>query len=107
MKHRWPKEGTVITRHKTERECLNGCGIVKVTRHESDGPRNLHWVEFWRDMDRIECSGTPVCEPVGACRKSVHFPTLPSSHAAVIASRGKCDSARVHPRYPTYPQVRT
>ena len=62
--HRWGDK--VPFPHKSEAECLNGCGIVKVTRHENNGPRDLHWVEFWRDMERIECSGTPVCEPVGA-----------------------------------------
>jgi hypothetical protein len=45
--------------HKTERECLNGCGIVKVTRHEGD----QHWVEFWRDLGRVDVGGkTPVYE---------------------------------------------
>lgn len=66
MKHRWPKDGTVISAHKTERECLNGCGIIKVTRHEAQGSRDVHWVEFWRDMERIEGKGTPVCEAVQA-----------------------------------------
>jgi hypothetical protein len=61
MKHRWPKDGNVISPHKTERECQNGCGVVKVTRHEADGPRDVHWVEFWRDLDRIEGEGTPPC----------------------------------------------
>ena len=49
--------------HKTERACLNGCGIVKVTRHEGDA----HWVEFWRDLERIDVDGkTPACERVMA-----------------------------------------
>ena len=66
-RHRWG-EKTVISSYKTERECLNGCGIVRVTRHEYDGSRdrNLHWIEFWRGLDRIECDATPVCEPVKA-----------------------------------------
>ena len=64
MKHRWPEKGTVISPNKTERECLNGCRTIKVTRHEFEGGRNKDWTEFWRDQERIECPGTPVCEPV-------------------------------------------
>jgi len=63
-RHRWPEHGTVISPNKTERECLNGCGIVKVTRHEFEGGREVHWHEFWRDLERIECAGTPACEPI-------------------------------------------
>lgn len=63
MKHRWA-EKTVISLQKTERECVNGCGIIKVTRHETEGGRNLHWIEFWRGLDRIEGDKTPACEPV-------------------------------------------
>lgn len=44
--------------HKTERACLNGCGIVKVTRHEGD----RHWTEFWRDLERVSVDKTPACE---------------------------------------------
>jgi hypothetical protein len=62
MKHRWGDK-VVVNTNKTERECVNGCGIVKVTRHESDGPHDVHWVEFWRGLDRIECKGTPFCQP--------------------------------------------
>lgn len=62
-RHRWPKEGTTF-QNKTERECLNGCGIVKVTRHEFEGGRDVYWTEFWRGLDRIEGAGTPACAPV-------------------------------------------
>lgn len=62
-RHRWPKHGTIISPNKTERECLNGCGTVKVTRHESEGGRDRHWQEYWRGLDRFEGEGTPVCEP--------------------------------------------
>lgn len=48
--------------HKTERECRNGCGIVKVTRHENEGGRDLHWAEFWRDGEQIQTIRTPPCE---------------------------------------------
>lgn len=47
--------------HKTERICLK-CGMIKVTRHEAEGPRDLHWQEFWRGLDQIACEGTPPCE---------------------------------------------
>lgn len=64
MRHRW-SDRRVVNANKTERDCLNSCGIVKVSRHETDGPRDVHWVEFWRGLDRIdEDSVTPVCEPV-------------------------------------------
>lgn len=61
-KHRWPAQGTVISPHKTERECCNGCGIVKVTRHETEGAKDLHWPEFYRGLDRVDVDGrTPAC----------------------------------------------
>lgn len=62
-RHRWPGAGTVISPNKTERECRNGCGIVKVTRHETEGGRDLHWIEFWRGLDPIsDVNGrTPPC----------------------------------------------
>jgi hypothetical protein len=59
-RHRW-SDKTPISPHKTECECQNGCGIVKVTRHETEGGRDLHWTEYWRDLDRIEGTGTPPC----------------------------------------------
>ena len=44
---------------KTERSCIHeGCNIVRVTRHES----GEHWVEFWKDGERIEGDHTPPCE---------------------------------------------
>lgn len=57
-RHRWGNK--IAHPHKTERECLNGCGIVKVTRHEG----NSHWNEFWRDLERISVDRVPACEPV-------------------------------------------
>jgi hypothetical protein len=60
-RHRWGEKQ--VFPHKTERQCLN-CGIVKVGRHEVEGGRDRYWTEFWRDLDRIECDGTPACEPV-------------------------------------------
>ena len=59
-RHHWG-EKIAITPNKSECECLNGCGLIKVSRHEWDGGRELHWSEFWRGLDRIEASGTPEC----------------------------------------------
>jgi hypothetical protein len=58
-RHRWgPK--VVVSPYKSERECLNGCGIVKATRYED----NRWWNEFWRGLDKISAIKTPACEPV-------------------------------------------
>jgi len=62
MRHRWILK-TVVNANKTERECLHGCGIVKVTRHEVEGGREQHWIEFWRGLDKFDGDGTPVCQP--------------------------------------------
>ncbi len=62
-RHRWPKQGTTFP-NKTERECLNRCGTINVTLHEFEGGRSKDGTEFWRGLDRIECAGTPACEPV-------------------------------------------
>lgn len=45
---------------KSERECRNGCGVIKVTRHES----GTHWVEYWRDCECISKRHAPRCEKV-------------------------------------------
>jgi hypothetical protein len=67
MKHRWPKLPTIISPNKSERECQNGCGIVKVSRHEypAGSVHGTHWQEFWRGLDRVDVDGrTPVCEAI-------------------------------------------
>lgn len=64
-RHRWG-EKLVVTPNKSERECQNGCGIVKVSRQEFEGGRPIYWTEFWRGLDRIEGLATPVCEKVTA-----------------------------------------
>lgn len=61
MKHRWGEPRRFL--HKTERECLH-CGLVKVTRHESDGPRDVRWTEFYRGLDQVDATGTPACAAV-------------------------------------------
>lgn len=62
-RHRWGDK-VVISPNKSERECLNGCGTIKVSRHENEGGRDIYWTEFWRGLDRCEGIGTPACEPV-------------------------------------------
>jgi len=64
MNHRWPKLGNRMV-HKTERECLRGCRTIKVTLHPFGREGRVHGVEFWRDGERGEGKGTPVCEPDG------------------------------------------
>jgi hypothetical protein len=59
QRHSWGERQ--VFPHKTERECQRaGCGIVRVSRHEG----TEHWVEFWRDQERLETPDdrTPPCE---------------------------------------------
>lgn len=58
-RHSWGERVPFL--HKTERECTR-CGIVKVTRHESEGGRDLHWVEWYRDGEPLESIRTPSCD---------------------------------------------
>ena len=62
MKHRWGEPVTFP--FKTERECLNGCRTIKVTRHESEGGHAVAWREFWRDGEQLPGERTPACEAV-------------------------------------------
>jgi hypothetical protein len=57
-RHSWGEPERFL--HKSERECRNGCGVIKVTRHEG----GAHWIEFWRDGERIPGKRTPICERV-------------------------------------------
>lgn len=57
-RHRWGERQDFPLGHKSERECLDGCGIVKVSRHEG----REHWEEFWRGLDKIVVGKTPACE---------------------------------------------
>ena len=59
-RHRWG-EKVRFPPHKSEQQCIR-CETVKVTRHESEGGREVHWVEFWRDEERIKCEATPPCD---------------------------------------------
>lgn len=63
--HRWGDRTEFPLAHKTERGCLNGCGITKVTRHETEGGRDIYWTEFWRGEEQVHGIRTPLCETVG------------------------------------------
>lgn len=57
-RHKWGDK--VVFEHKSERECLNGCGIVMVSRHEG----RSHWKEYWRGLDKLSISAVPACEKI-------------------------------------------
>lgn len=59
-RHRWgPKQRFA---HKTEWQCQD-CAIVKAVHHQFENGCDVYWTEFWNGFDRIECEGTPACEP--------------------------------------------
>ena len=60
-RHKWGDKIAFPLANKSERTCLNGCGITKVSRHENEGGMDLHWMEFWCGEERIHCVGTPPC----------------------------------------------
>jgi hypothetical protein len=60
-RHRWG-EKTPVSRHKSEQQCIR-CGTVMARRNEFEGGRELHWKEFWRDLERLDSDGkTPPCD---------------------------------------------
>jgi len=59
--HRWGEKIDFPLAHKSERTCLNGCGVTKVSRHEHEAGADRHWIEFFRDGEKIEGTGTPAC----------------------------------------------
>ena len=64
-RHRWADKTEFPLANKSEQQCLD-CGIVKVSRHEIEGGREVHWKEFYRGLDRVyglDNKGTPACEP--------------------------------------------
>jgi hypothetical protein len=59
--HRWGEKSSP-SRHKSEQSCIRR-GIVKASRHEFEGGRDLHWKEYWRDLDRVDKDGkAPPCD---------------------------------------------
>jgi hypothetical protein len=59
-RHKWGQR-IEVSPHKSETECIR-CGVVRASRHEFEGGREIHWKEFWRDCERIECKATPPCD---------------------------------------------
>lgn len=59
-KHKWA-DPVRYDHTTTFRSCKNGCGLVKVTRHEPDN-NPPHWIEWERDGHRFQNSKTPPCE---------------------------------------------
>lgn len=52
--HRWSLP--FRSDYETVRTCTV-CGLMKITKHESDLP----WIEFWRDDLRVMTASTPPC----------------------------------------------
>lgn len=59
-RHRWAAKIDFPLAHKSESECKNGCGIVKVSRRE----HLSHWLEYWRGLEKISVAHAPACEVV-------------------------------------------
>lgn len=62
-RHSWSDRYPFDTHH-TFRRCWN-CGLMRITRHESEGGRDVHWVE-WRRVGGVNFRSerTPACEAV-------------------------------------------
>lgn len=59
-RHKWG-EKVRFGNYKSEAQCLR-CELVKVSRHESEGGREVHWKEYWRDEELISRDEMPVCD---------------------------------------------
>lgn len=61
-RHKWG-EKIPLGNHKSEKTCER-CGVTCGSFHQWDGPREIHWKEFWRDGDRIDDGSgkTPPCD---------------------------------------------
>ena len=60
-RHKWGQR-IEVSPHKSETECIR-CDVVRVSRHEWEGGREIHWKEFWRDCELISSGGpTPPCD---------------------------------------------
>lgn len=60
-RHKWG-ERNEISPQRTEYPCSR-CGALKISRHEFEGGRELHWKEFWRGGVRLDQGGaTPRCD---------------------------------------------
>ena len=61
MKHKWSLNSR--THDRTVRICER-CGMRRISRHEMEGGRMLHWVEFYKGTERVKHHATPICEHV-------------------------------------------
>lgn len=59
-RHRWG-EKVRFGNYKSEQQCIR-CELVKVSRHESEGGRAVHWKEYWRHEDLISRDDLPICD---------------------------------------------
>lgn len=60
-RHKWG-DHVELGPHKSE--CVR-CGVVRASMHQHEGGgRDVHWKEFWRDMERIDdgSGATPPCD---------------------------------------------
>lgn len=67
-RHRWGEKRVYPL--KSERDCLDGCGVTMVTHHEHVAGWPRDWIDFWRGGECIAAAGVPrpVCEPfVASC----------------------------------------
>lgn len=60
IRHRWG-EKVRFGIYKSERQCLR-CGLVKTARHESEGGRDIHWAEYYRDEELVSRNTLPACD---------------------------------------------
>lgn len=59
-RHKWG-EKVRFGNYKSEQQCLR-CELVKVSRHESEGGRDVHWKEYWRDGEIVSRGDMPICD---------------------------------------------
>lgn len=59
-RHRWG-EKVRFGLYKSEQQCTR-CELVKVSRHEHENGRPLHWKEYWRDEELISRGQLPACD---------------------------------------------
>lgn len=59
-RHRWG-EKVRFGNYKSEQQCIR-CELVKVSRHEHEGGRDVHWKEYWRDEELISRDALPICD---------------------------------------------
>lgn len=62
-RHAW-SERNPVSPHTTLRRCWD-CGLIKITRHETDERGfDVHWVEWLKNGKPFRSEATPPREPV-------------------------------------------